>query len=88
VIEYKCSGCGLILYRVYAEGPRKGGRECYEYKLFEEVYDVSSGSYIRRRCNYVLSPVAVAQIYGKCPRCGKPLEPPVFSNYKERVVVR
>jgi phage FluMu protein Com len=88
VIEYKCRSCGLVLYRVSVAGPKKNSRECLTFELFEELYDVGSGSYVKRKCSGVLSPAAIALIYGKCPRCGKPLEPPVFENYKERVVVR
>jgi predicted RNA-binding Zn-ribbon protein involved in translation (DUF1610 family) len=87
LIEYKCNNCGLVLYRVSAEGPKKDSRECWSFELFEELYDIGSGSYIKRRCNGVLSPATVATMYEKCPRCGKPLEPPALENYKERVVV-
>jgi DNA-directed RNA polymerase subunit RPC12/RpoP len=87
LIEYKCSGCGLVLYRVYAEGLKRSSRRRLVYELYEELFDASNNTYVRRRCNGVLSPGAIAALYEKCPKCGKPLEPPSTSNYKGRVVV-
>jgi DNA-directed RNA polymerase subunit RPC12/RpoP len=81
MIEYKCASCGLTLYRVYAERAKKG-----YYVLYEELY--SSGGYTKRRCYIVLSPTAIARIYEKCPRCGKPLQAPTLEDYKERIKVQ
>jgi ribosomal protein S27E len=76
MIEYKCASCGLTLYKVYAERvPKKS-----YYVLYEEYY--KNGEYVKRRCYNVLSPTAIAQIYVKCPKCGKPLQAPTLERIK------
>jgi predicted RNA-binding Zn-ribbon protein involved in translation (DUF1610 family) len=71
LIEYKCSGCGLVLYRVVAA--RRSRSQPWKFRLVEEWY--SKHGYAKRRCNAPLEPAVIARIYKNCPKCGKPLAP-------------